>query len=189
MKIQEVKMVQLQKNSKVSLKKEDNTLKILEVGLGWNTRTDLDSIAYLFDSTGKVKKTIYFANEEYTGIFLSGDNVTGGGKGDNEIITVMLDLLPSWVTKVSFCANIFAAGLKLWGIKDFSKVNGAYIRVVNSESKKEICRYNLQENGKGFNAFYFANMLRRENDWEFIAVGQGLNGSITQIQSQIENKI
>lgn len=52
-------MVSLQKGSKINLKKEDSSLKILEVGLGWDTKTDLDSIAYLFDTTGTLKKKIY----------------------------------------------------------------------------------------------------------------------------------
>ena len=67
-------MVQLSKNQKVSLKKEDATLKILQVGLGWDTRTDLDSIAYLQDVSGKIKKTVYFGNKKEKGIFLNGGN-------------------------------------------------------------------------------------------------------------------
>ena len=179
-------MVQLSKNQKVSLKKEDATLKILQVGLGWDTRTDLDSIAYLQDVSGKIKKTVYFGNKKEKGIFLNGDNLTGEGDGDDEIITVTLNKLPDWVSKVSFCANIFAAKMKLWGVKDFSKVKGAFIRIVNAETNKEICRYNLQEEGKGFNAFYFADLIKTEKDWEFVAVGKGLNGSVEAIRSQLE---
>ncbi len=178
-------MVNLEKGSKVNLRKQDATLKKLEVGLGWDTRTDLDSIAYLFDSNHKIRETVCYSSKNHKGIFLNGDNLTGEGEGDDEIITVTLDELPDWVTKISFCANIFAAGIKLWGIKDFSKVNGAYIRIVNAISKYEVCRYNLQESGKGFNAFYFADLVRNGVEWEFIAVGKGLNGSIEKIKKQL----
>lgn len=181
-------MVNLQKGSKVSLKKEDSTLKKLEVGLGWDTRTDLDSIAYLFDSDNKARETVCFFSKDHEGIFLNGDNLTGEGEGDDEVITVTLDKLPEWVTKISFCANIYAARIKLWGVKDFSKVNGAYIRIVNAVSQNEICRYDLQENGKGFNAFYFADLIKNGNEWEFIAVGRGMNGSVEKIQKQLENR-
>lgn len=179
-------MITLTKGNKVNLNKEDNTLKVLQVGLGWDTRTDLDSMAYLFDENNKVKDIVYFGSKRSKGIFLNGDNLTGEGDGDDEIITVTLDQLPNWVTKISFCANIFAAGVKLWGVKDFSKVNGAYIRIVNSQTKKEICRYNLNENGKGFNAFYFADLVRSANEWEFVSVGKGLNGSVEKIKASLE---
>lgn len=182
-------MISLQKGSKINLKKEDSSLKILEVGLGWETRTDLDSIAYIFDATGKIKKTIYYADKNFNGIFLNGDNLTGEGEGDDEIITVTLADLPTWVSKISFCANIFAAKLKLWGVKDFSKVEGAYIRIVNSVNHKEICRYDLKESGKGFNAFYFADLVRSNNgDWNFVAIGKGLNGSVDSIGHQLQIK-
>lgn len=179
-------MIKLEKNSKISLKKEDASLKVVQVGLGWDTKTDLDSIAYLYDEAGKIKNTVYFGAKKFTGIFLNGDNLTGEGDGDDEIITVTLEQLPKWVTKVSFCANIFAAKVKLWGVKDFSKVKGAFIRIVNAESNKEICRYDLHEDGKGFNAFYFADLVRTDGDWEFVAVGKGINGSIDAIKEQLQ---
>lgn len=182
-------MVSLTKGEKVNLKKEDNTLKVVEVGLGWDTRTDLDSMAFLFDETGKLRNTICFTNKSSKGIFLNGDNLTGEGEGDDEIITVDLEKLPDWVRRISFGANIFAAKLKLWGVKDFSKVNGAYIRIVNSVTKQEICRYDLKEAGKGFNAFHFADLVRLENkEWEFVTVGRGMNGSIEAIGKQIEKE-
>ena len=94
--------------------------------------------------------------------------------------------MPTWVTKISFCANIFAAGLKLWGVKDFSKVKGAYIRIVNSKTKNVICRYDLNENGKGFNAFYFADLVKVGNEWEFVSVGKGMNGSVDSMKKELE---
>ena len=38
-------MINLSKGSKVNLNKEDSSLQVVEVGLGWDTRTDLDTIA------------------------------------------------------------------------------------------------------------------------------------------------
>ena len=179
-------MINLSKGSKVNLNKEDNLLQVVEVGLGWDTRTDLDTIAYLYDGNNKIKDTVYFGSKNKPGIFLNGDNLTGAGDGDDEIITVTFSQLPPWVTKISFCANIFAAGLKLWGVKDFSKVKGAYIRIVNSKTKNVICRYDLNENGKGFNAFYFADLVRDGNEWEFVSVGKGMNGSVESIKKELE---
>lgn len=178
-------MVSLVKNQKISLKKEDVSLKKLQVGLGWDTKTDLDTIAYLYDEQGKIKHTVYYGDKKFDGIFLNGDNLTGKGDGDDEIIFVTLDQLPKWTTKISFCVNIFAAGVKLWGVKDFSKVKGAYIRIVNADTNNVICRYELNENGKGFNAFHFANLVKNGSEWEFVSVGQGLNGSVDTIKKQL----
>ena len=140
----------------------------------------------MYDANNKIKDTVYFGSKNKPGIFLNGDNLTGGSVGDDEIITVTFSQLPAWVTKISFCANIFAAGLKLWGVKDFSKVKGAYIRIVNAKSKNEICRYNLNENGKGFNAFYFADLVKVGNEWEFVSVGKGMNGSVDSMKKELE---
>ena len=104
-------------------------------------------MAFLFDETGKLRKTICVSNKSSKGIFLNGDNLTG--EGDDEIITVDLEKLPDWVRRISLGANIFAAKLKLCvGVRDFSKANGAYIRIVNSVMKQEICRCDLKEAGK-----------------------------------------
>ena len=182
-------MISLQKGQKVNLKKEDQTLKELQVGLGWDTRTDLDSMAFLFDTNGKLKETVYFGDQKHKGIFLNGDNLTGQGDGDDEIITVNLEQLPSWVQKISFGANIFAAKIKLWGVKDFSQVKGAYIRIVNSITNQEICRYSLSNIGKGFHAFYFADLIRTSSgEWEFVAIGKGMNGSVSSIGTQLEKE-
>ena len=79
-------------------------------------------MAFLFDETGKLRKTICFSNKSSKGIFLNGDNLTGEGDGDDEIITVDLEKLPDWVRRISLGANIFAAKLKLCvGGKGFLK--------------------------------------------------------------------
>lgn len=182
-------MISLQKGQKVNLKKEDQTLELLQVGLGWDTRTDLDSMAFLFDVQGKLRKTVCYSEKSHKGISLNGDNITGKGDGDDEIITVDLTKLPDWVQKISFGANIFAAKAKLWGVKDFSKVQGAYIRIVNARTNVELCRYPLTNVAKGFTAFHFSDLIRTNTgEWEFIAVGRGMNGSISEIGKQIERE-
>jgi len=183
-------MVSLKKCEKISLKKESNNdkLEVLHVGLGWDTRTDLDSMAFLFDQNKKLKQTVYFVNKSVQGVLHHGDNLTGEGDGDDEVITVTLSKLPNWVSKISFAANIYAAKMKLWGVKDFSKVENAYIRIVNDSTKKEICRYDLKESGKGFNAFHFADLVKVNDEWTVNAVGEGMNGAVDTIGKLIEER-
>lgn len=180
-------MVNLSKGQKVNLKKESPELKRAMLGLGWDTRMDLDSFAFLVDESGKIKETVSFMQKKHTGIFLNGDNLTGGGDGDDECIFVDFSALPAWVTRISFCANIFM-GNGIFGIgkKDFSMVKGAFIRLVNSDTQTEICRYNLTENGKGFNAFHFADLVKNQDgNWDFHAIGAPYNGSIEKVKNAL----
>lgn len=179
--------VNLQKGSKINLSKEcSDTLKKVNVGLGWDTRTDLDSFAFLIDDKNKVCDTVYFGNKKCKGVKLNGDNITGKGDGDDEIITVNFEKVPDEIIKIKFGANIFAAGFKLFGVKKFSQVKGAYVRLVNVENDVELCRYNLTEDGKNFNAFIFAELYRMaDGTWNFEALGQGVNGSVDDIKKMI----
>lgn len=184
-------MISLKKGEKINLKKESDGEKLekIQVGLGWDTRTDLDSMAFLFDESGKLRETVYFCNKTVAGVTHHGDNLTGEGEGDDELITVTLKNLPDWVNRISFAANIYAAKVKLWGVKDFSKVKNAYIRIVNKSNKKVLCRYDLNENGKGFNGFHFADLVKENDEWHVKAVGEGVNGSVDKIGEKIEKRL
>ena len=46
-------MINLSKGQTIDLTKKEVGLKHLDVGLGWITRMDLDTIAYLLDSNDK----------------------------------------------------------------------------------------------------------------------------------------
>ena len=175
-------ILNLQKNDILDLTKVVQTLTSVDIGLGWDTKMDLDTIAFLLDENDKVKETIYFANKNGTGIRLNGDNLTGEGDGDDEIITVNFNMLPANIKKIALYANIFS----LVGLfkKDFSKVNGAYIRLVDNTTGKELCKYSLTENGKGYNAFHFADLVHNGTGWTFVAVGEGCNGSVQKLQSK-----
>jgi stress response protein SCP2 len=65
---------------------KSSSLEKLDIGLGWDTKCDLDSIAFLTDANGVIKDTVYFGSKRKQGIFLNGDNLTGAGDGDDEII-------------------------------------------------------------------------------------------------------
>lgn len=181
--------VNLKKGDVISLSKghvidliKDSSLKKIDIGLGWDTKCDLDTIAFLTDSNGVIKDTVYFGSKNKQGIFLNGDNLTGAGDGDDEIITVTFSELPLWATKIQICVNVFSF---LFKAKDFSNVKGAYVRLVDKNSGNELCRYNLNEAGAGFNAFHFANLIKSNDEWNFEAIGQGMNGKVDQLRKQL----
>ena len=176
----------LNKGDLLNLTKDYSTLNNINMGLGRDIATkgqswDLDSIAVMLDSKNKVVDTVSFRHKNCVGIFLNGDNMTGQGEGDDEVISVTLSKIPSNVVVIGFFANIYNARER-----DFSGVKNAYIRMVNKDTNKEIAKYNLNENGRGYNAYHFANLVRRNNEWEFIAVGKGANGSIDTLESHFQ---
>lgn len=144
---------------------------------------DLDSIAFVLNSNNELIHTVYFAQKSAPGVRLNGDSLTGAGDGDDEIISVDFSKLPKHATRICLYANIFSF-ISIFK-KDFSKVKGAYIRLVDTESNRELCRYSLTDSGKGFNAFHFADLVKDDADnWSFVAIGEGCSGSVHQLESK-----
>lgn len=171
--------VDLTKGSKLNLTKKNKSLKNINLCLGWITKKDLDSSAVLRAKDSKVIKTVSFMNKKENGIFLHGDNLVGG-KGDCETISIYLDKIDSEVHKISLFANIFG----IFGTRaTFAKVKKSYIRLVDMDCDKELCRYSLTEDISDFSACHFADIVRDDlGDWSFIVVGNGLNGQIKDIE-------
>ena len=143
---------------------------------------DLDLSALLLDEKDKLigeDGTIFFGNQRGKGIFLHGDNRTGEGSGDDEKISITLSNLPSNCQKVIFSVNIYQAKERR---QDFSKVRNAYVRILNSDKgNTEICRYNLSEDGKNATSLIFAELYKSGSDWNFRAVGELLQGTLTTL--------
>lgn len=176
-------ILNLKKNDILDLSKVSSDLNIVDVGLGWDTRMDLDSIAFMLNSDNKVVDTVYFGEKHAKGVRLNGDNLTGEGDGDDEIITVTFKDVPKNVIKIALYVNIYGATSGIFKKKNFSQVQGAYVRLVNHENGKELCRYSLTEDGRSYNAFHFADLIRNANGWSFNAIGKGCNGSVSQLEA------
>lgn len=175
----------LKKGMSLDLTKHDSTLRKINVGLGWDTHMDLDSIAFLLNENGKLVETVCYYNKNGEGVVLNGDNTTGEGEGDDEIVFVDLDRVPSNVVKIALYANIYNAGGGVFSKgKTFGQVKGAYVRLVNEVTNQEVCKYSLTEDGKNFNAFHFADLIKVDNQWTFVAIGEGANGEIKELEKR-----
>ena len=144
----------------------------MAVGLGWDTRADLDAHARLYKNGkrglfGGIKEKeighVYFCNKHISGVTLSGDNLTGEGDGDDEIITIDFDKLPKDVDRISISVNIFS------GADNFSQVKGAFVRIVDLRSNTELSRYNLTNMNSKSKTITFGEIVRDGNGWKFIA--------------------
>ncbi len=183
--------ISLTKGGNVNLSKEAPTLTQMTVGLGWNPRAtdgqafDLDAIAFLVTEAGKVRNDqdfIFFNNLRSPdgSVEHTGDNRTGEGDGDDEVINVDLTKVPADVNKVIFCAVIYDGQTRK---QNFGQVSNAYIRIVNAQGGSEVARYDLSEDSSTETAMVFGELYKNNNEWKFRAVGQGFAGGLGPLAS------
>ena len=108
---------------------------------------------------------------EELGVNLTVDNLTGGGEGDDEQIMVDLPGIPAEIDKLVFVVNIYDAGVRG---QHFGMIKNAFIRIVDTTSKTELCRFNLTEEYGGMQGLVVGELYRYNNEWKFNAVGQGI---------------
>lgn len=178
--------VALQKGGNVSLSKEAPGLTKIAVGLGWDARSttgadfDLDASAFMLGEEGKAlsdKHFIFYNNltSPDGSIQHQGDNLTGEGEGDDEVVNVELNQVPPNVQKIAFTVTIYDAESRN---QNFGMVQNAFIRVVNLDDSQEITRYDLGEDFSTETAMIFGELYRYQSEWKFRAVGQGYDGGL-----------
>jgi len=178
--------VSLSKGANVNLSKEAPGLKTVRIGLGWDTRVtdgtefDLDASVFVLGESGKVRNDqdfIYFNNLSGAGgaVVHQGDNLTGEGDGDDEVVVVSLSELPQDVARVTFSVTIYEADQRK---QNFGMVSNAFIRVVNGDGGTEIARYDLSEDASTETAMIFGELYRHGGEWKFKAIGQGFAGGL-----------
>jgi tellurium resistance protein TerD len=178
--------VTLQKGGNVSLTKEAPGIQKLKIGLGWDPRVtdgadfDLDASVFMIGADGKVvsdKHFIFYGNLNSPdgSVEHTGDNLTGDGEGDDEIVNVDLRSVPADVKKLVFAVAIYEADPRG---QNFGQVANAFMRVVNQDGDKEIARYDLSEDYSVETALIFGEVYRHNDDWKFKAIGSGFQGGL-----------
>ncbi|GAA2048475.1 TerD family protein [Williamsia deligens] len=181
--------VSLSKGGNVSLTKEAPNLTAVSVGLGWDIRTttgtdfDLDASAIAAGTDKKVlsdKHFVFFNNltSPDGSIEHTGDNTTGEGEGDDEVIKVNLTAVPPEVDSIVFPVSIYDADARS---QSFGQVRNAFIRVVDQANSKELARYDLSEDASTETAMVFGELYRSGSEWKFRAVGQGYASGLAGI--------
>ena len=182
-----VNALNLKKNDILNLAKKNPGLKKVILGAGWDVASggqdfDLDIAAFLLNANGKVQNipddVIFFNNMQGQGIYLEGDNRTGAGEGDDERIRIDLESIPAHVQKIVFVVTIHEAQAKR---QTFGMVENSYVRLLDEENnEREICRFNLKENGSTVTSVIFSELYKQNGEWQFKAIGEGkiadLNG-------------
>ncbi len=187
--------VSLAKGGKVSLKKVAAdagiaSLKHLRVGLGWDVNRydggveyDLDAAAFVTDDSKRCASEedfIFYNNKTGPGIEHKGDNKTGDGEGDDEVITIDLDAVAATgKTRISFTCTIYDNT----GTVNFGIVENAYIHVLDDDTGTELVRYDLSEDFSIETAIVVAELYYHNGEWKFNAIGQGFGGGLEALCS------
>lgn len=185
--------VKLQKGQKVSLSKEQPGLSRIVVGLGWDEvkgygqqDVDCDAIAILLGNgyTSTIRDVVFYNNLTHSSLAVKhmGDNLTGGGDGDDEQIVIDLNALPQFIDRIVIAVTIYQAAQRR---QHFGMVENAFIRLVNSTTNQEICHYRLTENYSGCTAMIFGEVYKHNGEWKFNAIGQGTSdNSVLDVASR-----
>ena len=178
--------ISLQKGGNVSLSIEAPSMKKMLIGLGWDARAtdgaafDLDGSAFLLAASGKVRSDADFIFYNQTksadgSVEHAGDNRTGAGDGDDEVIVVQLDRVPDDVAKIAVAVTIHDAEARG---QNFGQVSQAFIRCVNADTNEEVARFDLSEDASIETAMIFGEIYRHNGEWKFKAIGQGFKGGL-----------
>ncbi|MDE6906566.1 MAG: TerD family protein [Lachnospiraceae bacterium] len=182
--------INLQKGQKVDLTKGNPSLKNIMVGLGWDVNAfdsgadfDLDAAAFMVGENGKCpteREFIFYGNLEHNSgaVKHMGDNLTGGGDGDDEQIEVDLTVIPANVSRVVFTVTIYDAELRR---QNFGQVSNAFIRIVDTATGSELIRYDLGEDFSIETAVVVGELYRHNGEWKFNAIGSGFQGGLAAL--------
>ena len=181
--------VSLSKGGNVSLTKAAPNLISIGVGLGWDVRStsgtdfDLDASALALGDNHRVLGDDYFVffnnlKSPDGSIEHQGDNLTGEGEGDDEVINVELRHVPSQVSSIVFAVSIYDAENRQ---QSFGQVRNAFIRVVDLANGAELARYDLTEDASVETAMVFGEVYRHGQEWKFRAIGQGYASGLAGI--------
>ena len=172
-------MIELTKGQELLLATEDSEpLTRLQIGLGWDKeRTagfigtgapdiDLDASAVEF-ANGKYFDFAFYNNLQTRdgSLVHLGDNLTGRGEGDDEVLTLDLSRVHGQVDTIVFLVSSYQGHSLEW-------TNNAYCRLVD-DNDVELARYTLT-GGVPQTGMVMAKIFRDGEQWRLRAIGEGI---------------
>ena len=184
--------INLQKGQRVSL---DSSMKLALVGLGWDTNRydggadfELDASAFLLGENGKLLRDEDFVfynnlNGRDGAVVHTGDNLTGDGDGDDEVIMIDFSKIPSEIKKIAICVTIHDAEARR---QNFGQVSNAYIRIAKLSDEfdtvgEPVLKFDLEEEFSIETALVVAEIYFKNGEWKFNAVAAGYQGGLEAI--------
>lgn len=179
----------LSQGTRFNISKEAPNLQEIGIGLGWEKRAgnmqfDLDVAVAMLTRHDKLPSKEYFVFygnliSKDSAVQHSGDERSGGTRGDDELIVVNLSNVQSDVDEILFLVSIFDGKVKR---QHFGQLINAYIRVFDLEDQRELLRYDLDQELKFQTSGEFGRLSRKKNQWEFVATGRGEYGGLKELR-------
>ena len=183
--------VNLVKGGNTNLTSVTPGLSKIKVGLGWDARSsdgadfDLDASVFLLkdDKVRTASDFVFYNNKsgDNGAVVHQGDNLTGAGDGDDEVIDIDLSAVSADITRLVVAVTIHQADARK---QNFGQVQKAYMRIVNAADDTELAKFDLSEDASTDTATIFGEVYRNGTDWKFKAVGQGFAGGLTAVSAQ-----
>ncbi|MEH2291840.1 TerD family protein [Nostoc sp.] len=181
--------ITLTKGQRISLEKVAPGLSEVFVGLGWDVKAtdtgqdfDLDASVFLLNANGKLisdAHVIFYNNQTSPdpekSVEHTGDNLTGAGEGDDEVIKINLKKVPADIQTILIAVTIHEAEVRR---QNFGQVQNAFVRVVNSQTNEEVVRYDLVEDYSTETSMIMAELYIKDSEWRLNAVGSGYQGGL-----------
>ena len=176
----------LEKGGTINLNKESEGLRNIHVGLGWDAEDsngreiDCDVSLFMINENNKIPGEGFFVfynnlNSSDGAVIHQGDNRTGEGEGDDEVIKINLSNVSSDIIQMIFVVTIHDAEKNN---QSFSMVNNAFIRIVDLDAKSELCSYQLNDQFSDADSIQIGRIYRYDNSWHFEALEQGFTGGL-----------
>lgn len=188
-------VVSLSKGQTISLEKSGSGITRLHLGLGWDPvqkkkgflsgllggggggDIDLDASCIVYDANRSMMDVVWFRQLQSTdgSIVHTGDNLTGAGEGDDEVIKVDVGALNPAAQHLVFLVSSFRG-------QTFDEVENAFCRILDDTNKTELCRYTLAEKGR-HTGVVMGVLSRSGKGWGFKAVGEPADGRTAEDMS------
>ena len=172
--------VNLVKGQSVSLVKSTGPrLSTVAMGLGWDARTgrgraiDLDASVIVYDEQKRDVDIVWFRSTKGCGkaIRHRGDNLTGHGEGDDEVITVDLSSLPPEAVHLVFTITSYSG-------HDFTSIRNAYARLLDTSGRTgtELVRFSLSDAQPTTGVIMCRLSRASDGSWSMTALGSFAKG-------------
>lgn len=165
------------KGEKVALDDNGVELTACFMGLGWDEENsgkaiDLDANCLTFDANGNLLDKINFQSMKNSNrsIYLTEDNRTGKGDGDDEQIYVDLAAVPANVKSMVFSVTSYEG-------QTFNEIKNCFARLVDTKTGDQKCIYNFGEKSTN-TALVMCKIYRHNDKWKLAAIGTPCRGRV-----------
>jgi len=173
--------INLTKGNSINLNKAEPTLSKLRLGLGWDIMVeepaiDIDCSLFICEYNG-LQQPKLLSDQHFVfynnltcpqgAVVHKGDNRTGAGDGDDEVIDINLAQVDPRATELSIFVTIHN------DTRGFSRVETSYIRLYNEVTNELIAEYKLGKEFTTETSVQVGSLVKNGGEWSFHAVGAG----------------